>query len=461
MINKRVIIFSLLSFLFHEVFAQITLRNAEEAAEFAISNSKEFTYQRLSVENNLNSSKLAFQDFLPTFDVSFSEDDSVKIGAADSRSKSFSSSINQLVFDGGKRRLSFDMGKTDALFAYQEYEQAVKQYKSQIISSYYDCLTQKRMYEIKTNLLENARTQLEIINAEYQLGLALETDYLDYLISYKKLENELKQSNRNLKTALRKFNIAIGVAPEVEIDFKEDLIDIEESFTEFEPKFDYLWEIGKTSNLDLRKTELSLYYAKKQYRLSKLIYVPDITLTGGLSFSGNEYPLSEPKFNMKLGLSFSRFPFFPLNFSLGGSFDQNRLNSISNQNSGSFSPQTTYFNQLKSQRISMNQQQNQKQSGEQNFYEVLVEKIGEHDDLLSSINVLKETIALQKRRIEISKYEVEKGEKKRVDFLQELQDLASSEISFYQSINGVKSSAREIEILLHMPFNSLDEVCKQ
>ena len=167
------------------MFSDTVFRSAEEAALYAVSHSKEYLLKKEYVEAAYKAACRAVQDFLPSLNMSWSENDAVKIGGADSRSKSIQLSVRQLVTDGGRRIVLYNMNKTDAYYAVKAYEQELQAFQSSVIDQYGACLQQNEIIKIKSDLEKNASMQLEIIKKEYDLGLALENDYLEYLISFK------------------------------------------------------------------------------------------------------------------------------------------------------------------------------------------------------------------------------------------------------------------------------------
>ena len=56
---------------------------------------------------------LSIQEFLPKFDFSWNESDSIKIGSTDSRNKSFSMNMQLSVFDGGKKYITYKMNQAE------------------------------------------------------------------------------------------------------------------------------------------------------------------------------------------------------------------------------------------------------------------------------------------------------------------------------------------------------------
>lgn len=442
-------------------YGQITLTNANEAADFAVSNSLKYSIAAQNISNNMIMARYNIGEFLPSFEISWSEDDSVKQFSSDSRSKSLSVSLNQFLFDGGKRQLSYEMANTEVYYNYLSYKQELLSFKSQIIDQYYGCVMQMEMVKIKNELKDHAAKQLEILAKELEIGRALETDYLNYLISYKQLENECKIAERNMRSSLRKFNIALNLDPEYPLT-----IDNRDSFSaelpfQIEDQVENLWLRYCAVNPEFEKNQVSLKFAQKQYNYSTLFYMPEISLNAGVSLSGAAYPLTQPSYSVKLNFNFANNPLIPVSFSLGYSFSDAKLTSVKNSSSVSVTPQPDYFQKQTASKLGLISQFQDDEVNLKSSYESFFEQLASYDDSIDSIAILSETITLLERKLKILEQQVELGKVTRLKYLEEMTQLASKRIELLQSKASLTSLSHSIEILLDIPFGELNEVYSQ
>ena len=96
---------------------------------------------------------------------------------------------------------------------------------------------------------------------------------------------------------------------------------------------------------------------------------------------------------------------------------------------------------------------------EQSLKENVLSKIASHDDCLDNIKIIKETLTLQEKRLAVCKAEVEKGEKKRLDYLEDLEEYAEQIIELTKAQNDLLSSWYELELLTNIPLGELKNVC--
>ena len=438
------------------MFSDTVFRSAEEAALYAVSHSKEYLLKKEYVEAAYKAACRAVQDFLPSLNMSWSENDAVKIGGADSRSKSIQLSVRQLVTDGGRRIVLYNMNKTDAYYAVKAYEQELQAFQSSVIDQYGACLQQNEIIKIKSDLEKNASMQLEIIKKEYDLGLALENDYLEYLISFKTIQNDKKKAERELRTRMRTLKSLIGM------DIDEDLR-IENTSTEqsglsyLEGHMAELRRMTDERNPAVKKAEAALHYAERRLAYAKLFFIPEVSVEGVVSFSGTAYPLNKPSYSIKLSVSFSNMPFVPTTAGNGYGFNKSGLGGIDNSLSAGFVPDIGYFIKNNINKISVEREAEQLRLQKHALYERLFEKAAAYDDGKDSIARISESIALRERRIAVSAEQVEKGEMKRIDYLAELMEIAEEKVKLVAAQSSVRTAARDIEIMICVPFGGLEK----
>jgi outer membrane protein TolC len=436
----------------------ILFQSAEEAADFAARNSRVWILRREEVLGNMKAAKWDLREFLPSFSFSLSESDSTSIMAGDSRSKSIQASINQKIFDGGKNKLVYETSRLNSLYAYQEYQGELREFRSAIISGYYNCITQGETARIREDLLKAAGEQLEIIRRETALGLSLETDYLEYLASFITIEHERDQSLRDLETLERRLKDSIGLDREAELEIGEDISGDFEYFY-YEPYLDLLWQLVRTASVELKKQSLAAQSAQKQLAHSRRWYIPSVGVQGSVSFTGVSYPLTEPRYSLKLTFDFSNLNLMPLSLNPGYGFERDRLYHVSNSVSGSIPPNPVYPVTRKLEDLAVLRNRLEQTEAEKELGERLYDLVIAHDSSLRSADTARRMIEVLEKRIEFSRLLMEQGRKKRIDFLNELIELSQAKISLKEQQIQAVALERSLEILANFPFGGLRHEC--
>jgi outer membrane protein TolC len=448
------------------IFASLPVRaqdlvfhNPREAVNFALQNSQVYLLQQQRVLQSMKEAKFGIQDFLPTFGFTLSENDNTTLLAGDSRTKSFQATVSQEIFDGGKKKLAYDINRLGSMYAYNDYKTALLNFSSDIIDLYYRFLMQRHMVLIKEELAGAAKDQLDIMQKEVAIGITLETDYLEYLISYIQIENDRDQGKKDLATLERRFKIAIdlhdGAVLEIRDDFYHNF-----SYFFYEPYAEFLWVLIKTASTEIKKQDLALEYARKQLVYSRRWYVPTVSAQGGVSFTGDAYPLTEPKYSFRLIFDFTNAGLFPLSVNSGYGFDRERLYSVTNSASVDLEPNPAYGVRRKLADISLLETSLQRLQTEKEIRESLLELINAHDNSLRAADAAQRTIAVLERRLEFSRHSVEQGEMTRIDYLEELSKMAQTRVALLQYQAQAYAQERSLEILAGFSFGDLQNVCE-
>jgi outer membrane protein TolC len=437
---------------------KVLFRSAEEAAEFAASNSRVWVLRKQELLLGMKAAKWDLREFLPSFSFSFNESDSTSVMAGDSRSKSIQAAINQKLFDGGKNRLTRETNRLNSLYAYQQYEGEFREFRSGVISLYYSCVTRAETARIRKELADTAAEQLEIIRWETMLGLGLETDYLEYLASFLSLEHERDQSLRDLETGERRLKDSIGLDREAELEIREDAGG-DFAYFYYEPYLELLWHLVKTGSVELKKQSLAAQYTQKQIAHSRRWYIPSVGIQGSISFAGVSYPLTEPRYSLKFTFDFSNLNLMPLSFNPGYGFERDRLYQVSNSVSASIPPNPAYPAARKLEDIAVLRNSLEQIDAEKELGERLYDTVMAHDSSIRSADTSRRIIDVLEKRLEFSRLLLEQGQKKRIDFLNELIELSQAKISLREQQIQAVAAERSLEIITGFPFGGLRYAC--
>ncbi|MBR5866635.1 MAG: TolC family protein [Spirochaetaceae bacterium] len=456
---KKILIIFVLIFACNLSFSQIYLNSEDEAVAIALNNSRELYFSKIQAVENIRKSNLSFENFLPDFTFSFSEDDSIIQNREDSRSKRINFSVNQVLFDGGKSLYTYKENKISALYDYQNYLLSEKNFKEKVVNAFNAVYLQHKILEIKDELLDKALLQLKIIETEVNIGITLETDYLEYLVNLRKIENERKQLYFDLLQKERELKNLLGLDENVSVCILEQE-DKSYDFFEIQSFVDVLFPLVKSENIELKKLELSLKSAENQSKISKKWLLPVLSLDAGAGFSGKSYPLTQPEYNVKLKFSFESNPFISSAYSSGIGFKDENISSVNNSVSGNVKIPTTIFSDIRLNRNSILQTKAKIEQTKQNLYEEFYSLVLSHDDAEIQKSFLQETLSIQQKRLSFMELQLANGEIKHVDYLDALSEIVELNISILTKKNEFLSVCRQLEIITGLNYGGIKNVCK-
>lgn len=441
----------LLFFLFNcfTIAAEIYLNDADTAISLGLANSKLLNEKQKSSLLQMKKSKYSILPFLPRFSCGWNEHNQIIKQQPDTRHKSIEFSVSQLLFDNGKTYLTYSINTYISFLSYLETQKEIREYALSILETYYNLILKNMMIKIKSEFLENTRNELEIIEYKYNSGLALKTDLLEFQISCKELSNELIKLNQEKQTLYSDLKFLLNLNEETKIILPES---VNEFYFPTDPLTPMLSQYKRKiteASLEIKQAEADFEYQKKQYKISRQNFLPDISLEGIISFSGSDYPLTQPDYSLKLVFSFSNLPFLPFQHNSLSELSNNKKYSFTNSTSATLSPDATYFTQRKIQQSNLNQSRISLEKLINQTKNTITELINTHDNLIEYISLLKETQKIKEEKIKISEYEFENGLIKTNDYLKEKNEYSEYRQKLISSQIELISLQKKIQILIN------------
>lgn len=443
--------------IFFPVFAQqqtvLVFTSAREAALFGIQNSKSLNIQKFQQLAALSSAAYSFRDFLPSVSFSYSENDSIIKNAPDSRTKSLQVSLSQPLFDGGKKKAEYDLALINARYAWFEYELGVRNYESQILQAYYQYNMQKKSLDIQSELVAVAQKQLAILKKEFELGLTLETDYLDYELSVLKLEYDRVKYERELYKQERHFKTLLDISEDMPIEIQDDFYGKTE-YPLLEKKKEKIWTRVQSIGIELQKQRINNEFKNKLIRFDRLRNIPAFSLMASVGFSGSRLPLTEPSFSIKCLVNFQN-RLFPVNLSNAYNLTQNGLQGLSNSLDMQLLPSFTVFIEQRIAKLSLLAAAEDYKKTEKDLRNSVFDTVYNHDDTARDLQTKEQMLAIINKKIQINRFRLEKGEIKQIDYLNALIESAKAAIEYASLQTQIEALERSLEINTGIGFGEL------
>lgn len=389
-----------------------------------------FAREQLRLQGRIQS--LAVLGVMPTLSITYTDTGSVTRGGPDTYQSTLGFEFSQLVYNRG----SYWIGRRQTAAERQLATENLVVQESQVATAFLELLislllNQERI-AIRTELIANARDQLVIAVEELDLGAITELDLLE--VETQVLEQELAlEELRRTQTQLEfQINAALELDPDSEVRFDAEL---DASFTGLVEELDApaLTARALSENIQLRQARNAVAVAGDAVRSARRVWLPQVSASASVQFSGDEFPLSDPTLGLGVDLAWN-LPVAPVD--VGG--DISRSDQLSRSRSATIS--TTIPGNVEGLTAGDQARLSALQAGTNLLDQstALTFQIEQAVDEISSrrrsLSVARRRLSLERRRVEIQLVLLELGQLTRVDAVESQVRLANLEIDLIESV---------------------------
>lgn len=429
------------------IYPQIKITTPEELISIGLANSQTIKLNTEYTLSKMKNAKLSLSSFLPQLDFTWQEYDNININKNDTRNKTISMNLTQLLYDNGKSELTYLYNRENALHEYTANEQQIENYKLELTDKYFNYILTDEIIKIKKSLLNKTENDLKVIEYKYANGLALKSELIEYQINIKQIQNEIINYEKNQELNLINIKNSINISQNTDLIIKHTDLLTDNKFNSIGDKTEEITNKIISNNLQIKQLISQLEYQKKILTISNRFYFPSVYVSGGISFNGTSYPLTQPDYSVKLIFSFDSIPFNKTDISNEISTVPSRSKTLSNRMSAQFIPETNYFENKKLSKLSLKKTQESLTELKQKLTTETFEYINQHDSLLEQLKLYEETIKLMEEKLNISQYEAENGLKKKSDYINEQLELAQYRQNYIAMIIQIKQISSKLSLL--------------
>jgi outer membrane protein TolC len=408
----------------------------QRAIELALSRNDELSYRRFEREISRARIDVQKRKFFPSFGLSFSQNDSVTYGTADSRVKKAALNINQLVFDGGDLSYQYKSLKRQLYLDDIETMTLKDTISLQVLDACTNLLKNETILEIQHSTQEVIQQQIAITKREERLGMATEIDLLE-------LQTELGELKLSIASTIRnrqRQSFQLSRLLEVENDDLPTLSGtINKSYqgfvlaeTSLERSIAEYTRIALTRNPDLIQSRFTLEDARESRRQACSGWIPSIGTKLELSMSGEEYPLHEFGYSLSVNFDFG-IPAMPAQTGLTLGKSNPRERSLSATASARPLDELEAVLSKKSAGLELAQTYSSAEDQKRNLRFDIREALYDIKTQTETLKVHRERIYVLEKKIQILAKQVELGEATRIDLVSAQIELAEQRVSLLEA----------------------------
>ncbi len=174
----------------------------------------------------------------------------------------------------------------DTLYAIRDFELFREDFSIHVASSYYDLVQQKQTVENQRRNMENLAEERRKAEALFQVGRKSELEFLRAKRSELTSKNDLIEAEENLRLALDRFRIFLGLPDTDHVDVQPE----EPPFVAIDYDVNSAIKCALANRLDFLNARERLEDAARNLRISKNGLLPDLTLTAGYNLAADADP---------------------------------------------------------------------------------------------------------------------------------------------------------------------------
>jgi len=196
----------------------------------------------------------------------------IGVPEGDNRSSSWSLSLSETIFEGGRRIGLYRLAKTQERINNLSVVDRKKVLAAQIAQQVTLVLTQEKLVDLDKKLRDQRQDAYNLAKARYEVGAVTELDVLQTQIELGKAENVITSAQRDLEAQREALNQLLGI----DLSSEYPIASAAEA-TPFEFELDQLIGNAYANRTDLHLAELTVQRSKQNLNVNRSEYLPSAT----------------------------------------------------------------------------------------------------------------------------------------------------------------------------------------
>lgn len=456
--NRILYIVSIVMFgVLHPVTGQDTVKpiTFSDAARMAVDSSDDLKTEYAMQAIREGAWQLGLRAYLPTITLSAAEDDRLSEISSDSFQKTYTLSLEQFLWDGGRTSTSRAIEKTELAIMSSELGRQTVSVADAALSAYRNVLSARAMLDIREAVIVSLTEQRRILAEEVNRGLALAVDLVEADISVAEANIEILSLRIELEEAEQQLAEGLGVDVLPPLAEKVDIYR-----TPILPPKGSVQSVAQARNPELISAQHSIAKRQVEARYAALSWIPTLSLTAGVSFTGNQYPLTRANWSVGLVLDFSS-PWFTSSLSGSAGWEPPYDRTARMQGSVTPVPDPASGLSAKNTELAL--------ALERIKYDLAFDRIGRNVEMaLEKCYLIErkrelavESLKLSADRLRLTELRLELGQITRIDLMDAQIEYAQKEVEAVEIAISLLEAERELETMMDLPPGGLTEFVSQ
>ncbi len=421
-----------------------------EAADMAAASSADLSYAYASQALSEKAWRWGLRSYFPRFSLSVSENDRLQQIGTDSFLKNYGINLDQLVWDGGRTRMSRNIERIELNLSSSKLDRMASDVAESGIAAYRGILSSRAILEIRRAALVVLEEQRRILKEEVNLGLALPVDLADADINLADAKLNIYSLQLDLTEMERQFAELLGLEA---LPVLTEKVDINRSITL--PAAAAAAALAREKNPDLVEARFSITKKQTEVKYASNLWIPALRLAGNFGVSGERYPLTRYNWSLGINVEFSS-PWFQNHAGGQAGWEPPYDRTAMIQNSFTPLPDPAAAIGKNQAKLAL--------TLEQKKYNTTLEKIGriasaaiEKCALAEQKRILAlEAVALGAERCRIEEIRLNLGQITRLKLMETLIEQTQRDIAVIEAATALLETERELERLLDLRPGELE-----
>jgi outer membrane protein TolC len=431
----------------------------DEATRLALATSQELRMAQVRVQASARAWSLGFRAYFPTVSVSANDMRSVLMNAPDTSSTSWSLTIDQTLFDGGRQSRQRALSRMQVLLGRRAEADQRDALVDAVRALFRKVLVQRQSLRIQENARSVTEDQLVISRMERQIGSIRDVDLLDSELELGAVELEAQDTRAALAESEFQLRRLLGLQAreacglEGEIDASYAGIEIPEAES-------FFYDIAYANNASLAAQELEIRKAQEDVRDAAAWFVPSLSFQLSLSLAGEDYPLQNASLAGKLLLGFP-FRAFPLSASLSASSTPGRETSAGSDGEVSVLEDLGAWTDRTVAALSYRASLLKRDQLREDLRFSIAQETARQTQRMRGLALKRRQIELSEMKAAIMARQLELGEVKRIDHVRAQTQLARDRTALLADVLQMLDGERSFEKLLGVRPGELAGLCRK
>jgi multidrug efflux system outer membrane protein len=196
-----------------------------------------------------------------------------EVPTGSTRSSGMSLSLDESIFEGGRRYFLYRMAKAQKEINNLSVEDAKKSLAREIAQQVVLVITQEKLLDLNKKLRVQKQDAYNLAKARYDVGAVTELDVLQAQIALNSAENSITSSERDVQASHEALNQILGIDLRSSFPLEEA-----EGVTPFEFDVDHLVADAYANRTDLRIAGLTVERSRHNVNVFRSQYLPQVSL---------------------------------------------------------------------------------------------------------------------------------------------------------------------------------------